>query len=215
MEQVFLNFVSLDPGMKNFLILLLALLLGSCGRTGENDQATNTEEIDTTAFQKTLQVPDEEVVLVPEARELTMNWLAYLTAQSEIENFDTYTVNDVMSNATPIAEIMLALRQSVPDSLKTNSIQTRVSVLYTKSKVLEHMANRRSGNPEAIRTTAEELPVEFNYFKIQINELFLKTLEDFEQELDDFQPEEDTLSIPSRIFPPTGLETPPDTLTNL
>jgi hypothetical protein len=160
-------------------------------------------------------VPNEEVVLVPEARELTMNWLAYLTAQSEIENFDTYTLNDVISNATPIAEIMHALRQSVPDSLKTNSIQTRVSVLYTKSKVLEHMAKRRTGNPEAIRTTAEELPVEFNNFKIQINELFLKTLEDFEQELDDFRPEEDTLSIPRQIIPPTGLTTPRDTLTNL
>lgn len=201
--------------MKNLLILLFVLLLGSCGRTGENEQPANAEEIDTTAFQKTLRVPGEEVVLVPEARELTMNWLAYLTAQSEIENFETYTVNDVISNATPIAEIMHALQQSVPDSLKTNSIQTRVSVLYTRAKVLEHMAQRRSGNPEAIKTTAEELPVDFNNFKIQVNELFLKTLEDFEKELDEFQPEEDTLSIPRQIIPPTGLRTPRDTLSTL
>lgn len=200
--------------MKNSLILLIALVLGSCGRSGENDQASNTREVDTTAFQATLQVPDEEVVLLPEARELTMNWLAYLTAQSEIENFDTYTVNDVISNATPIAEIMLALRESVPDSLKTNSIQTRVSVLYTKAKVLEHMAKRRNDRPEAIRATAEELPVDFNNFKIQINELFLKTLEDFEQELDDFRPDEDTLSVPREILPPTGISSPRDTLTN-
>jgi hypothetical protein len=201
--------------MKNFLILLFAITLGSCGRSGENEQASNTREIDTTAFQQTLQVPDEEVVLLPEARELTMNWLAYLTAQSEIENFDTYTVKDVISNATPIAEIMLALRESVPDSLKTNSIQTRVSVLYTKSKVLEHMAKRRNDRPEAIRATAEELPVDFNNFKIQINELFLKTLEDFEQELDDFRPDEDTLSVPRQILPPTGIGSSQDTLTNL
>lgn len=202
--------------MKIFSILLFFLVLASCDQQGNNDQAsTAEEEIDTTIYQRTLQVPDEEVVLLPEAREITRNWLAYLTAQSEIENFGTYTVNDVISNATPIAEIMDNLIQSVPDSLKTNSIQTRVSVLYTKSKVLEHMAKRRSDRPEAIKATAEELPVDFNNFKIQINELFLKTLEDFEKELDEFQPDEDTLSLPRQILPPTGLETTTDTVTSL
>lgn len=202
--------------MKIVSVLLLFLVLGSCDRQGDNDKAlTGEEEIDTTIYQRTIRVPDEEVALLPEAREITMNWLAYLTAQSEIENFGTYTVNDVISNATPIAEIMDNLKQSVPDSLKTNSIQTRVSVLYTKAKVLEHMAKRRSDKPEAIRATAEELPVDFNNFKIQINELFLKTLEDFEKELDDFRPDEDTLSLPRRILPPTGLGTSTDTVTSL
>ncbi|QCY69890.1 hypothetical protein FHG64_11035 [Antarcticibacterium flavum] len=204
--------------MKILFLLVFLFLVSSCGNQGDSDQEGNAkEEIDTTIYQRNLNVPNEEVVLQPEAREITMNWLAYLTAQSEIENFDNYTVNDVISNATPIAEIMENLRQSVPDSLKTNSIQTRVTVLYTKAKVLEHMAKRRSDRPEAIKATAEELPVDFNNFKLQINELFLKTLEDFEKELDDFQPEEDTLSLPRQILPPTGIGagTIQDTVTSL
>lgn len=161
---------------------------------------------DTTAFKETLDFPNEQVVLLPEAREITMDWLAYVTAQSEIENFRNYTVREVISNASPIAEIMNSLRETVPEQFKTNAVETRLSVLYTKAKVLEHLSKRKNSKPEEIAVTAEELPVEFNNFKIQLNELFLKTLEEFEQELDEFEAVEDTLDPVSRPIPPAKRE---------
>ena len=151
--------------------------------------------IDTTARNATLKYPDRDVVLLPEAREITGDWLAYLTAQSEIVSFRTYTVKDVSSNATPIAEIMNNLRQTSPKEIKTHSVETRLSVLYTKAKMLEFLASKRNPDYAAIKTTAEELPIEFNNFKIQVNELFLKTLEELEEELNAFDVE-DTPSRP-------------------
>lgn len=191
--------------MRTLIYIIVLLFAVGCNDNNEPAPGQSGGKIDTTALQRPIQVPNQEVVLLPEAREVTMDWLAYLTAQSEIENFESYTLNDIISNATPIAEIMFSLRQTVPKDFKTNAIQTRLSVLYTKAKVIEHLAKNRSNQLEEIREIAEELPVEFNNFKIQLNELYLKTLEDFEQELENFEEETDTAAPFQRRIPPTGL----------
>lgn len=151
--------------------------------------------VDTSALYANINNPEREVLLSPATREITENWLAFLTAQSEIENFKTYTVKDVSSNATPIAEIMENLKNTAPKEFRTHAVQTRLSVLYTKAKILEFLSNKRNPDYAQIRSIAEELPVEFNNFKIQINELFLKTLEELDKELDAFDAE-DTTSRP-------------------
>lgn len=151
--------------------------------------------VDTIALLANIKTPEKEVILLTAASEITENWLAYLTAQSEMENFRTYTVKEVSANATPIAEIMQNLKDTAPKELNSNAVLTRLSVLYTKAKVLEFLANKRNPDFAEIKSTAEEIPVEFNNFKIQLNELFLKTLEDLEEELDAFDVE-DTTSRP-------------------
>ena len=191
--------------MKNIIWGLIIIIAAGCKRDAGNTALQSQSSIDTTAFEQPLDVVNEEVVLLPEAGEITRDWLAYLTAQTEIDNFRNYTVNEVISNATPIAEIMQSLRETVPAPLKTNAVETRLSVLYTKAKVLEHQANRRNSDPAEIAKTAEEIPVEFNNFKIQLNEIFLKTLEDFEQELDDFEATPDTVPVRNRQATGPGL----------
>lgn len=162
------------------------------------DKNMNSREVtssDTITLFAPLNYPSREVELLPATREITGDWLAFITAQSEMEGFASYTVKDVSSNATPIAEIMHNLRETSPEQIKTRAVETRLSVLYTKAKVLEFLSSKRNPDYTAIKKAAEELPVEFNNFKIQLNELFLKTLEDLEEELDAFDVE-DTTSRP-------------------
>lgn len=178
--------------MRIVIQIALLIFLTGCDQGGRSQEQQPETEKDTSAFSKPLNVPNVEVVLLPEATAITADWLAYITAQSEIENFQTYTINEVISNATPVAEIMQSLKETVPPQFTTNAVQTRLAVLYTKAKVLERLSKKGNPNPEEIAGTAQEIPVEFNNFKIQLNELFLKTLEDFEAELDAFDPDEDT-----------------------
>ncbi|QED38707.1 hypothetical protein FK178_13720 [Antarcticibacterium arcticum] len=180
--------------MKIVFQIVLLLLITGCNERGKSTGQQPETLKDTTAFSKLLNYPNEEVILLPETNEITSEWLAYITAQSEIENFRTYTINEVISNATPIAEIMESLKGTVPPQFVTNGVQTRLSVLYTKARVLERLSKKRNPNPEEIAATAQEIPVEFNNFKIQLNEIFLKTLEDFEAELDAFDPNEEDSS---------------------
>jgi hypothetical protein len=166
-----------------FWILIILISVGC----NDNNNATTQEEKVTTdpaALEKPLNLKKQQVSLLPEAQIITSEWLAYITAQNEIENLKKYSLKDVISNASPIAEIMQNLRETVPDTIKNNAVMSRVTVLYTKAKVLEQQANSRTIQPKQIAATAQELPVDFNNLKIQINEIFLKSLEDFELELD-------------------------------
>ena len=182
----------------SFWILFIFLMLGCKQKIEENSNESNRKEIELALTQK-LKTSKTKVVLLPEAQEITNEWLAYITAQSEIENLSNYTINNVISNATPITEIMKSLQETLPASLKSNAVKARLGVLVTKSKVLQQLAEKREADPEKISKTASELSLEWNNFKIQINELFLKTLEEFEEELDAIENEE--LQTPKKILP--------------
>jgi hypothetical protein len=168
--------------MKKVIFILGLLCLVSCKDRQVEDPATT--EVDTTEFGKQIEVTNERVQLLPEAREYAAQWIEYITAQNEIDKFNDATLRKVMTNAAPLAEIMQSLENSVPDSLRSTAVEARLNVLTTKSMLLDHAASKRKPNPEEIEEVAEEIPSEFNYLKIQMNEIFLKTLQDFEAELD-------------------------------
>lgn len=188
--------------MRNLLFLFILLLLIGCNQNKNPAPDTGQKMEDSIAFSQTLNLPNMEVRLLPEAKAMTSVWLAYITAESEIENFKKYSVKEVAANSRPIAEIMLSLKETIPDSLKSNAVKARVGVLYTKAKVLEQLSNKRNVNPSEINEVAQQIPVEWNNLKIQLNELFLKTLEQFEQELDEFEEEQEELNPMELRRPP-------------
>lgn len=189
--------------MRIIFPVIFFIFLTGCDNKRELEGQQETA-VDSSVVYARLSNPEKDVVLLPETQEITENWLAFLTAQSEIENFRTYTVHDVRSNSTPIAEIMENLKGTAPKQFRTHAVDTRLSVLYTKAKVLEFLSNKRNPDYAKIKATAEELPIEFINFKIQINELFLKTLEELELELDSFDAEDTTSKPLLRTMPRMG-----------
>ncbi len=186
--------------MRLLFVILIGIVVISCKE--KKPQENQEQEIDTTALAKTVSLPKEEVILLPEAREQAVKWVNYITAQNEITNLQSATLSEVVENARPLAQIMESLQNTVPDTLQSRAVNSRLNVLVTKAKILEQLAARREKNPEEIAKTVEEIPVEFNNFKLQLNELFLKSLEDFEEELDEME-------APARDSIP---ESPRDTL---
>lgn len=180
--------------MRSILGILILLIIVSCKQNGNADNDVASASKDTTSIDQKLKIPSQNIQLLPAARDFTSEWLGFITAQEEIRNFENYTVKDVISNAKPIVEIIKSMQESVPDTLKSIPVQARLTVLYTKAKVLEQLAARPEYKTKDIANTAESIPVEFNNLKIQINELFLKTLEDFDKELDDFEATADSIN---------------------
>jgi hypothetical protein len=202
--------------MKTFFWITLLILFVGCNQNKSENSKESKNKEKTIALAQKLELSKEQVSLLPEAQEITKEWLAYITAQSEIENLRNYTINDVIANATPITEIMKSLQETVPAKLKSNAVKARLGVLVTKSKILQQLAEKRDVNPEEIAETAKELPLEFNNFKTQVNELFLKTLEEFEEELDEFENEEEQDQItPALKKRPTKIERSRDSIKSL
>lgn len=180
--------------MKIYLLLFI-VLLASCQEKKAPSISAGPDKEDSLILNRPLQLPNEEVVLLPEPGMITSEWLGYITAQSEIENFQSYNVKQVMQNAGPIAEIMKSLQETLPDNLRSKAVESRLVVLYTKAKVLEQKSSKREPDLEEISEIAQQIPSEFNNFKIQLNEMFLKTLEQFEKELDEFEAEQQKDSV--------------------
>lgn len=181
--------------MKKLLFSFVVLLF-SCGEKPESDEMSYTS-LDSITLSRPIPSTREEVNLLPEAREQALEWLAYIAAQNEIDKLKSANLGETIESARPLAQIMESLRNTVPDSLDSKAVNARLSVIVTKAKTLEQLAHRRKLDAEKITRAASEIPGEFNNFKIQLNELFLKTLEDFEAELDRFEIERDSIPADS------------------
>jgi len=172
------------------------LVLIAC-KTEQDAEDSIENKQDTTAFQKKLKIENPEFNLEPQARKYALNWVEYITAQNEIRKLENTTINQVMHNAPAIAQIMESLKNSVPDSLKSVPVASRLNVVNTKAKLLQQYSGKQEPDAEDIAETTRELHQEFTNLKLQMNEIFLKTLEDFEKELDEFEKmerEQDSIS---------------------
>lgn len=170
--------------MKKICFLLALLLSFSCEE--KKSQSTTESSSQEKGFSEDIEVTTHRKVnLLPEAREEVSQWLAYVTAQNEMENLRSSTGKEILDSANSIMQIMESLQTSVPQNLQTSAVMARTNVLLTKSKILNQLASKKEKDPSKVFEVTNELIVEFDNFKLQLNELFLKTPTDFEKELDE------------------------------
>lgn len=168
--------------MRKIVLLLSFVSFFSCGEKQEAPVSPIDSE---KSFLDPLEVnTTRSVNLLPKAREVAREWLAYATAQNEIQNLENSTGQEILSSANNLVQIMENLRTTIPDSLKSTAVEARANVLYTKAQILHQLSNKKQKNPDEILDLAEDMITEFDNFKLQLNELFLKTPENFETELD-------------------------------
>lgn len=169
--------------MRKIVLFLFLTSLNSCEDKQENTSATKVQSA--TSFSDTLEKDNTRTVtLMPEAREVAGEWLAYATAQNEIRNLENSTGYEIMDASNNLVQIMESLQQTIPVTLRSTAVEARINVLYTKANVLHQLSVKKQKNPDEIFEVAGDLIVEFDNFKLQLNELFLKTPENFEMELD-------------------------------
>ena len=139
---------------------------------------------------------NRRVSLLPEAQEKVSSWLEYATAHNQVEDLKSATGRDLVSNSQPVVQIMEALNNSLPDSLQEAPVLARTTVLVTKANVLNQVATKKDITPSEVFEAANDIILEFDNFKLQLNELFLKTPADFETELDrQFEESQDSLRL--------------------
>lgn len=169
--------------MKKYFLLFSVLVVLSCKEDNPVQEAPASQG--TMSFSDEIDVTtNRSVNLMPQAREQVNTWLAYATAQDEIESLRNKTGSEIVGTSNSLMQIMESLRSSLPDTLRTPAVEARTNVLLTKSKLLHQLATKKNKNADEIFEVANNLIVEFDNFKLQINELFLKSPVDFENELD-------------------------------
>lgn len=169
--------------MKKTLFFLALIFCASCEENVQQD--TVSGEQDSLQLSEPLTVETNRMVnLLPEAREAVSEWLAYATAQNEVQALRTATGEEIIQSSEPLRQIMENLYATLPAALNQPAVRARANVLLTKSVILHQASNKKNKDPEEIYQLANDLIFEFDNFKIQLNELYLKSPEDFDLDLD-------------------------------
>lgn len=168
--------------MKKIFFLLILISFSACKEERSKDNLNSDLEV--SLNDSLIYRPTRIVSLLPEAGEKVETWLAYATAQNQVESLKNATVTEIIDYSGPMVQIMEALSNTLPDSLRVPAVKARINVLLTKANVLHQRSVKKKIQPAEILDSAEEIIIEFDNFKIQLNELFIKTPEDFESELD-------------------------------
>lgn len=169
-----------------FLYVLLSMICVttfSCQETKDKSSDKEFQEKRTLSFSEELEIPDHQVQLLTEAKKEAAKWLAYITAQAEINRFKKFTIQDAVDHSATLKQIMNTLEETVPRSLQIKPVQARVNVLVTLSSVLKQKAEDPNSTAEEIEKIAEKIPVAFNNLKIQFNEVYRDKLDDYQLKL--------------------------------
>jgi len=126
-----------------------------------------------------------QVTLQKEPQELVATWLAYITAQDEMEALKDADLQTIVDKSPSYSKIMVELNTTVPGRLQGKAVKARLVVLVTKTGILEQLTKRQTLDATEVKRLASEIQQDFENFKLQLNELFLKTPDQFEIELDD------------------------------
>ncbi|WBL25472.1 hypothetical protein [Zunongwangia sp. HGR-M22] len=169
--------------MKPLIFGIILIFLVSCAQNSEKQKPEENIR-ESAAFTEEFNIPVQNTVLDAKAKEETTKWVAYLAALSEIENLKNTSVNKLIDKSSAIAQLMEELQRTIPSSLESKPVLARLRVLSTKANVLEQKSHLQELNPEEIKEVGIEIPVEFHNLNIQLNELFIENIEDFEAELD-------------------------------
>ena len=168
--------------MRLFLLISLSFAFLSCEEKVQEQAVADNDEME---FSRELEVTtNRKVNLLPDARQQVSEWLAYVAAQDEIESLRSHTGTEIVATSNSLMQIMENLKATLPDTLQTPAVRSRANVLLTKAKILDQLASKKDKEAKEIFDVANDLIVEFDNFKLQLNELFLKTPDDFELELD-------------------------------
>lgn len=190
-NRTFPTYLNLSMGrlkpINIFLFLMATVLCGtfySCQEKSNANSGQEQQQKRKLSLSEKLEIPELPIIpLLPEAAKESSKWLAYITARAEMKRFQKFTVQDVVDRAATISEIMKALQATVPKKFQEKPVLARINVLVTLSNVLKQTAENPNATSQEIRTVAEKIPIAFRNLKIQLNEVFRKSLEDFQQEL--------------------------------
>ncbi len=174
--------------LKTLLGLCTLLFLYSCDNSDtKTEKNTSYFEENQAAFSKKIDLKNKPTVeLSADAEKTVADWHKFIYANSEIEKIKDASLQNFISNADNIIDVITDL-DSIPKDFNTPPINSRINVLITKAKVLEQDIERPNLTPEMANENASDIYTAFQNLKIQINEVFLRKIEDLNFDIDAHQ----------------------------
>ncbi|MDT0294532.1 hypothetical protein ACFQ3R_12215 [Mesonia ostreae] len=169
------------------LMLIIPLLLWtSCDEDEKQQKALESfQEKKAIQLKENVQIADiKNVSLSAEARDSVSQWPEFLTFENEIADLQYSSIQEIVNSSNNLKETSAGLISTIPPIFREVPIRARINVMYTKASVLVQETSKTNFDNKLITKEAKELMIAFQNLKTQLNEVFLKTLEEFEEEIE-------------------------------
>lgn len=152
----------------------MCLIIYSCDQDKpKNDSALSNEREDSLKLK--LNISNfKEIKLSSKADTLVRKWPMYLDLKNEVNRLGNYTLQDVISNISTLEKVVDSLQQTIPKTVDTFPVTSRINVLSTKAKYLLLLSEKQRPRLNEIKAIAEEYPLEFNALNTQLNEIYIE-----------------------------------------
>lgn len=170
-----------------FLLLVLLVGLAACkDKNKEKVETTSYIEQNAQAFAKEVDLSRiPKIKLSAKAEEASSDWVEFLNVKLEIEKIENYSLQNLVNNSENLLESVIQLRDSlIPDEFSVIPIESRINVLVTKAEVLHQNTQRYQIDTLEIQEGGKDLYQAFGNLKIQLNEVFLEGLPEFDLDMD-------------------------------
>ena len=164
-------------------ILILSLLVFSCKKTSEESLVQNEIKQDSTILygDNTFVFPK----LTNKALDQVTQWGIYEDFESEIKTINGKTIEELQSKMERITTQVDSLSNNIPDTLFTQSLNSRIIVIKTRTSLLNQELNKSRIDSVRLQKYIGEVNISVKNFIIQINEKFLKDDIDLQRKEDE------------------------------
>lgn len=182
----------MQKALKYFVILgCFALIFGLSGckdSKDKNEKEVSYLEKNAKTFSQKIDLKGiDRVSLSSKAEKACSDWIEYLTVKSEIRKLQDFTLQDLISDSGNLLKSVEQLQKTIPENLNAIPVQSRIVVLLTKAHVLDQETQRHKIDAQKIEKSGQDIFKAFTDLKIQLNEVFLQHLRDFDFDIDKAQ----------------------------
>ncbi|MGO3706273.1 MAG: hypothetical protein ACTJGD_00410 [Mesonia hippocampi] len=125
-----------------------------------------------------------EVLFNQKSKTALNNWASYLTLDNEVDRIKSATVKDILSNSNSLLVAIDSVAATTPTDFKNKPIAARIKTLKVKAAMLKQLNDFHDFTPEEVEQYAQEVYIAYQNFQLQLNEVYLEGLRDFEKNFD-------------------------------
>ena len=173
------------------------MCLWACKHEIDSDNLIESELQDTLIFGN---APFEFPKLSSEVNSIVKDWPVFNDFRGVSINFQNSTIEDLKRKSKNLQILTDSLSRSLPDSLNSPPIVSRITVIQTRVQLLHQEAEMGKPKPEKINLYIEELRKSIINFVLQINEKVEKDLIDFQRKDDEAKELEQQRKVRDSIF---------------
>lgn len=160
-------------GLLNLVVFGLIILISSCGNSGDSPDLEQDQTLqDSTRLYGKADYPFPN--LTPQSREALTQWPIFEEFKSEVTTINGHSVAVIRNKSERLISHTDSLRRTIPDTLNTQPIYSRLMVTQTRAMLLNQEASRDRLDTLLLETAMDEFNQSVSSLFVQINEKFQK-----------------------------------------